>query len=1080
MNLTLSNPAFLGVVGRDSDVTSYVARVAAVGGVVDSRTADLVTAFVAGLKSDGLWTKISEIGLFAGVGSLASALVKLKYPIGAASTLTNHGFVAADYVPFGITCGLQNMDAPPDGLTPKYLDTGTPNSLVNIGSNFLCVNVTEYSEPFNYSEFFFGRLGDTPIVLGIETLHPSGGPRATGFGGDVGNPATASNSEAKGNYILSRQTAADLRLYKNGVEIAQNLTTTTTGSRTFASSGDTAVLFGVRQASGDGPVLTNPRRIALYAWGEGLTAGEAAQLDTRVQNLLAAIAAYSLNNVVDTLQYGTWQVWNRCLRHFASTKQRYWSASDSLYPDLWVADLDIALQSRPERVTSAELRGILIKFYAARSGTDMPLAINGSGAATYFTAGNGASPTRNQPDGMWGMVALHKLRMDKGADLTLFNAHKTVLKAAMFAIPRSGAYVWVDPVGGGWTPWGFEDAVDKRGRDLFGTVCYRRASAHLAALFASAGDTTDAAFFAAEVAAIDAAVQGDAYLWNAAGMFNAADVQNVQIDVTGSAFAVWAGVASPTQASAISNWLNTNYASVINSYGYVKQSPANWAVSHNDQAGRGVGNYDDGYWSHGHLWVCTAMAVNHPSRAVQMCEMVSAGMLTNLIPEWFGATEIGPNNLLVCCQGAYGWMRAYTAPAFNPTGIPNLKFSLWAPSLSALSDGANASPYTDPFIGSSLVATGTAPLKRTYRGVVETRYNGASKWASNVFLGSSFNTAWTRVCVVRPTTTSFAISASVQDANYYGGHGSTGFIRDNRFGSAVLGDISIVDPAGYAQVNIWSYDGTNVYHWVNSRLVSTTPLVGNLGLTGGATFGGLSGSGGFELQGGHLAEFWFDKVLSQAERNYFVEEVSARAAGYAGRDWLIWFGDSRVGHSGGSQVPVDLLRPQLTAGVDYNSIVASYYSGYTIGNHGSGTSLMDVLDDAILNRVATPNLAQVHNVILDAGINDIYTGANFDTLRVRMLALCDAISAQSKNARIVLCTIQPNAADLATVRETYRTDFNLWVKDGAWGRADSVCRLDEVPELEDPTDPTYYSDGVHQTDAGKQAKADKLKEDAFS
>ena len=88
-----------------------------------STTVQAISDFIAGCKADGVWSKITEAYLMAGV-TFGGITVKLK----GTGTLTNNNFVSGDYQATGVGAGLAG-----DGST-KYIDTGLLWGSVNSNS----------------------------------------------------------------------------------------------------------------------------------------------------------------------------------------------------------------------------------------------------------------------------------------------------------------------------------------------------------------------------------------------------------------------------------------------------------------------------------------------------------------------------------------------------------------------------------------------------------------------------------------------------------------------------------------------------------------------------------------------------------------------------------------------------------------------------------------------------------------------------------------------------------------------------------------------------------------------------------
>lgn len=82
--------------GLEAETSSYATRVAAVGLPLTSETITAVDTWVKALKSANAWEPIKDCGLMIG-SNLASALVKIKYVAGTASSLVNTGMGDSNY-----------------------------------------------------------------------------------------------------------------------------------------------------------------------------------------------------------------------------------------------------------------------------------------------------------------------------------------------------------------------------------------------------------------------------------------------------------------------------------------------------------------------------------------------------------------------------------------------------------------------------------------------------------------------------------------------------------------------------------------------------------------------------------------------------------------------------------------------------------------------------------------------------------------------------------------------------------------------------------------------------------------------
>ena len=89
----------------DPDTAAYIAAGKANGGTLSGAVAGYFDTFVRGLKTDSVWSKITDIGIIAGWDNIAGAFTPLKTSAGI-TALNNTGFVSNDYISTGADCGL--------------------------------------------------------------------------------------------------------------------------------------------------------------------------------------------------------------------------------------------------------------------------------------------------------------------------------------------------------------------------------------------------------------------------------------------------------------------------------------------------------------------------------------------------------------------------------------------------------------------------------------------------------------------------------------------------------------------------------------------------------------------------------------------------------------------------------------------------------------------------------------------------------------------------------------------------------------------------------------------------------------
>jgi lysophospholipase L1-like esterase len=84
-----------GGAAANAETADYAARIAAVSASISTQTLAAVDDLVTELKAAGVWAQIDECSVFWG-NTIAAQAVKLKYPSGAASSLTTFNFTDAD------------------------------------------------------------------------------------------------------------------------------------------------------------------------------------------------------------------------------------------------------------------------------------------------------------------------------------------------------------------------------------------------------------------------------------------------------------------------------------------------------------------------------------------------------------------------------------------------------------------------------------------------------------------------------------------------------------------------------------------------------------------------------------------------------------------------------------------------------------------------------------------------------------------------------------------------------------------------------------------------------------------------
>ena len=329
----------------------------------------------------------------------------------------------------------------------------------------------------------------------------------------------------------------------------------------------------------------------------------------------------------------------------------FYSAAPAYGAYDFAADAWYAFHGAPQLFLPATIKSSIDKFVAAASGGNLPIALTNTGAAYVFYSGCQSDHTTPTLDGAFFVPMMSRLYYATTGSIADFATNAAAMKTALGNVPLNGStHLVTISASHPYVTWGFQDGIVKTGDDLMGSLLMWKAATDMAVLYTANGDSTNAATMTTYATNIAASLTTSSSLWDSTdGMFYAATGQNNQIDVLGSAYAVYLGFISTAQQIAISTYLNAHYSTLVIN-GYVHQSPANWAYSAGgNQCGRGTGNYDDGEWSVGNEWVYYALRVNSQTQAQQLV----LDFLANADPtkEYYGATLNGATSNLESPMG---------------------------------------------------------------------------------------------------------------------------------------------------------------------------------------------------------------------------------------------------------------------------------------------------------------------------------------------------------------------------------------------------------------------------------------------
>ncbi len=258
------------------EISDYVSRINAAGGSISDTSIQAHRTFIQTLKQNNLWDKCLEIGTYAG-NNLNAALVKLKYPLGVQSSLTNVGFLGGDY---SESTGLSG-----DTSGNKYLKTGfipstqlTTSLDVHLSvynRNIVALGGSSGSPPYTY----LGSSGGAGNFW-VQRSSSTNTNAILGAGGEM--LASATNVIVSGLLIGSTVASNTGYLFHNGNQIG-----TDTSFTTNSLSSSEIYTHGLNQ----GGVLSRQSNLicAFHSMGYGLNPTEASAFYNAVQTLQAAL-----------------------------------------------------------------------------------------------------------------------------------------------------------------------------------------------------------------------------------------------------------------------------------------------------------------------------------------------------------------------------------------------------------------------------------------------------------------------------------------------------------------------------------------------------------------------------------------------------------------------------------------------------------------------------------------------------------------------------------------------------------------------------------------------------------------------
>ena len=323
------------------------------------------------------------------------------------------------------------------------------------------------------------------------------------------------------------------------------------------------------------------------------------------------------------------------------------------YGALWTRDFSYLVQNVYDLLQPQEVRRAIT--YLLREQRDdgcVPDRVQVDGTAVY-SAGHPDTPLGDPPtDNSPFMVSLVYAYVQQAGDLEFARHNLERLRRALDFTPRSpGGLVHIPP-GHRQSPYGFTDTVAKTGELLFSSLLYWAACQEMAELCQQCGD--DASPYRQRAAQIACGMER---LWDdEVGAYRAATVDCNQIDIWGSAFAIYIGFVHNQRRQRLLMFLRDRYQDYV-WHGQVRHLLRGeyWERLLKTKYPIKRDTYQNGaYWATASGWVLYALA--------QIDADLARRMLADLLLDF---QEAG---IYECINVGYRKVERYVPSVVNPLG----------------------------------------------------------------------------------------------------------------------------------------------------------------------------------------------------------------------------------------------------------------------------------------------------------------------------------------------------------------------------------------------------------------------------
>jgi hypothetical protein len=332
----------------------------------------------------------------------------------------------------------------------------------------------------------------------------------------------------------------------------------------------------------------------------------------------------------------------------------YWSAGPAYASfGVFLDDFTLALLSNPAKFTDAQVLNILNKAINFRNNSGwFPIAIPQNLSSADFCSGydlhclNDGSRGHATGDGWITVPQLLYQHYLKTGDLTAYTADVGYIKTAFAAIPvNSSSHLLTVNTGDEYVcGTAFMEYMRNTGDVANCNVWYAVDLSIMSSLALAAGDSANVTFFNSLHNTIVSGIRSILIDGTSGLLITATGQNSVNLDEVSSSLAVFCdspayltrmnvsggqsvacGILTGAQKTAIANYFNTNYSTLVNSNGYILQSPTPWNVigqipttggTPYNSIGFSNTQYQGGYWSFTNSWFAASLnLVNNPQIA---------------------------------------------------------------------------------------------------------------------------------------------------------------------------------------------------------------------------------------------------------------------------------------------------------------------------------------------------------------------------------------------------------------------------------------------------------------------------------